>query len=227
MAYGFSGLAGILIVALAAPHTTIAESAVTTDIVSSLGAVGLIVVIISQIRINSANFYVASIPADVIGHLSPRNLPRRAWVVLLAAVTFTLMLTNVFSYIATTGLARIVTKSWVRVSSSCTCFVSQEIPRSARRDCRSPRFHRMVHRHGVGLLALNYGSPAIAGVAPMISLITNVVLYLTQVGSSRRNRAVDSVEQRVGSGCGTPAPCAVARTQLHHLRNGCPHTAAG
>src|SRR5262249_35465225 len=92
LAFGFNGLAGILIVALAAPHTTIAESAITTGIVASLGVVGLFVVIVSQVRINSANFYVASICLErVVGHLSVRNLPRRLWVALLAIVTFLLM----------------------------------------------------------------------------------------------------------------------------------------
>src|SRR5262249_37669879 len=115
IAYGFSGLTGIVIVALAAPGVTIAESAVTTGIVASLGVVGLIVVIVSQVRINSANFYVASTCLErVVGHLSTRNLPRRAWVLLLALVTFTLMLTNVFSYIATAlAWQGIVTVSWV------------------------------------------------------------------------------------------------------------------
>jgi purine-cytosine permease-like protein len=199
VAYGFSGLAGILIVALAAPHTTIAESAVTTGIVSSLGAVGLIVVIISQIRINSANFYVASTCLErVVGHLSPRNLPRRAWVMLLAALTFTLMLTNVFSYIATAlAWQGIVTVSWVGiVIVHLLCVTRDPEIRATRLPALTRGFTVWVIATGVGLVALNFGSPAIAGVAPVISLITSVALYLTQVGSLRRNHAVDSVAQR-------------------------------
>lgn len=199
VAYGFSGLAGILIVALAAPHTTIAESAVTTGIVSSLGIVGLIVVIVSQIRINSANFYVASTCLDrVVGHLSSRNLPRRMWVVLLAAVTFTLMLTNVFSYIATAlAWQGIVTVSWVGiVGVHLLCVTGDPEIRASRLPALTRGFTVWVLATSVGLLALNFGSSTISGLAPLISLLASVTLYLTQVRSLRRERAATAGSQR-------------------------------
>ncbi|OBC15390.1 hypothetical protein A5784_02975 [Mycobacterium sp. 852013-50091_SCH5140682] len=201
VAYGFSGVAGILIVSWAAPGTTIAESAVTTGIVASLGAAGLVVVIVSQVRINSANFYVASTCLErVVGQLSRRNLPRRAWVVLLAVVTFVLMLTNVFSYIATAlAWQGIVTVSWVGI---VTVHLLRVTPDPEIRASRLPMLTRgfvvWVAATGIGLLALNFGPPTTASLAPLISLFASIILYLTQVRVLRRRlgagRSVDGRE---------------------------------
>ncbi|KUI31712.1 cytosine permease [Mycobacterium sp. GA-2829] len=198
IAYGFSGITGILIVALAAPGATIAESAVTTGIVASLGVVGLIVVIVSQIRINSANFYVASTCFErVVGHLSTRNLPRRAWVVLLAALTFLLMLTNVFSYIATAlAWQGIVTVSWVGILVvHLMCVTPDPEIRASRLPALTRGFAVWVIAAGIGLIALNAGPAPIAGLAPLISLAASVALYLIQIRALRRSRGPASTHR--------------------------------
>jgi purine-cytosine permease-like protein len=192
LAYGFNGLAGILIVHLAAPNTTIAESAVTTGIVASLGLVGLIVVIVSQVRINSANFYVASMCLErVVSHFSTRNLTRRGWVVALAVITFLLMFVNVFNYI-TLALAwqGIATVAWVGIFVVHIVLVSRD---PEIRASRLPNVARglavWVTSAAIGLLALEYGSSTVSSLAPLISLIASVVLYLTQVPAQRRCHA--------------------------------------
>jgi purine-cytosine permease-like protein len=196
LTFAFNGLAGILIVALAAPGLTVAESAVTTGIVASLGLIGLIVVLVSQVRINSANFYVASMCLErVVNHFSTRNLPRRAWVVLLSIVTFLLMLTNVFSYIATAlAWQGIVTVSWVGIFLVHLLLVSGEPEiRAGRVPMVARGFAVWVASAAIGLLALELGSGAIAQLAPLISLAVSVILYLTQARTLKRRAAqVDS-----------------------------------
>lgn len=199
LAYGFSGLSGILVVALAAPAATIAESAVTTGIVTSLGVTGLLIVIVSQIRINSANFYVASTCLErVVGHLSPHNLPRRTWVVLLAVVTFTLMLTNVFAYIATAlAWQGIVTVSWVGiVAVHLLCVTRDPEIRASRLPALTRGFLVWVLATGIGLTALLIGPAPVSGLAPLISLGASIVLYLTQVPALRRHRTDGRTDQR-------------------------------
>lgn len=195
LAFGFNGLAGILIVALAAPNTAIAESAVTAGIVASLGLVGLIIVLVSQVRINSANFYVASICFErVVSHFGSRNLPRRAWVVLIAVITFLLMLTNVFSYI-TTALAwqGILTVAWVGIVVVHLVAVTGDPEIRASRLPQAARgFVVWVLAAGLGLAALELGSPTLAAGAPLVSLVASVALYLIVVPAQRRNRGRDS-----------------------------------
>lgn len=204
LAFGFNGLAGIMIVALAAPDTAIAESAVTTGIVASLGLVGLIIVLVSQVRINSANFYVASICFErVVSHFGSRNLPRRAWVVLIAVVTFLLMLTNVFSYI-TTALAwqGILTVAWVGivVVHLLTITRAPEI-RASRLPQAARGFVVWVLAAGLGLAALEFGGSTLAALAPLVSLLASVVLYLVVVPAQRRNRGdADSADLRLEAG---------------------------
>ncbi|MEN0135636.1 MAG: hypothetical protein AAGC80_10830, partial [Rhodococcus sp. (in: high G+C Gram-positive bacteria)] len=223
VAYGFNGLAGIAIVALAAPNATVAESAVTTGIVASLGLAGLIVVLVSQVRINSANFYVASMCLErVVSHYSTRNLPRRVWVVLLAIVTFLLMLTNVFSYIATAlAWQGIVTVSWVGIFVVHLLVVSRDPEIRASRLPRVARgFAVWVASAAVGLAALELGSGAVSQLAPLISLGASVALYLTQVPALRRRSSAangaDHADPRnsVGDLWGTRTRC--SSCDLHY-----------
>lgn len=204
LAFGFNGLAGILIVALAAPNTAIAESAVTSGIVASLGLVGLIIVLVSQVRINSANFYVASICFErVVSHLGSRNLPRRGWVVLIAVVTFLLMLTNVFSYI-TTALAwqGILTVAWVGIVVVHLLAVTREPEiRASRLPQLARGFLVWLVSAGLGLTALEFGTASTAAVAPLISLIASVALYLLLIPGLRRRRAsAGSADLRLQAG---------------------------
>jgi purine-cytosine permease-like protein len=207
LAFGFNGLAGIVIVALAAPNTTIAESAITTGIVASLGVVGLIVVIVSQVRINSANFYVASICLErVVSHFSARNLPRRLWVALLAVVTFLLMFTNVFSYIITAlAWQGIVTVAWVGI------VVVHLLSVTGRPEIRASRLPSVarglavwIASAAIGLAALEFGPPTVSGLAPLISLVASVVLYLTQVPAQRRRHASATAGRDLRDDTGDP-----------------------
>ena len=216
LAFAFNGLAGILIVELAAPGLTVAESAVTTGIVASLGLIGLIVVLVSQVRINSANFYVASMCLErVVNHFSTRNLSRRAWVVLLSIVTFLLMLTNVFSYIATAlAWQGIVTVSWVGIFVVHLLVVSGEPEiRASRLPMVARGFAVWVVSAAIGLVALELGSGAVAQLAPLISLAVSVILYLTQARTLRLRAAhTDSdehpdVRNSVGDLWGTRTSC--------------------
>ncbi len=156
----------------------------TTGIVTSLGVIGLVVVLVSQVRINSANFYVASLCFDrVVCHFSRSSLPRKVWVVLIAIVTFLLMLTNVFSYIATAlAWQGIVTVSWVGIVVTHLLVVSRrpEI-RALRLPTVTRGFAVWAVSAAIGLVALESGHSVASQVAPLISLGASVVLYLLNV----------------------------------------------
>ncbi|GGU47163.1 purine-cytosine permease family protein [Nocardioides albus] len=104
VAYLFNAIAGILIVALAygQPGVEPTEIGAVQGVIASLGVVGLIVIVVSQVRINTANFYYMSISAErFVSHFTTKNLSRRAWVLLGSAVVLIVMFTDIFSYLAT------------------------------------------------------------------------------------------------------------------------------
>lgn len=82
-----------------------------------LPVLGLIFILISQTRINTANYYVASLNfAGFAARGLHLNWPRWVWVLFVGCCVYLLMLTNVFSYLlkalAWQGVA---VTSWVAI----------------------------------------------------------------------------------------------------------------
>ncbi|WP_068264654.1 purine-cytosine permease family protein [Janibacter limosus] len=95
-----NGVVGIFLVRSVIPNEPAAETGVVTALLSSLGVFGLILIVVSQTRINTLNYYESSANASrVITSLTGRRVPRLGLVAGLTAVVFLLMLTDVFSYI--------------------------------------------------------------------------------------------------------------------------------
>lgn len=91
------------------------EAAIITAILNSLGAVGLFIFLVSQIRIQSANFFSASGNLErFVEQITGRPTPRVLWVVLVGIAVYVFMLTDVVSYL-TTALAwqGVFITSWV------------------------------------------------------------------------------------------------------------------
>lgn len=96
--FGLNGLVGIYI--MSAWKLQASETGVVQAFISSLGVVGLLVILISQTRINTANYFLASENLSAFASRVFRlNLPRSVWVVICGALAFLLMLTDVLSYL--------------------------------------------------------------------------------------------------------------------------------
>ncbi|ABH00587.1 possible permease (plasmid) [Rhodococcus jostii RHA1] len=94
------------------------EAAIISAILSSLGGVGLFVFLISQIRIQSANFFSASGNLErFVEQITGKATPRLLWVVLVGVGCYLFMLTNVVSYL-TKALAwqGVFITSWVIIA---------------------------------------------------------------------------------------------------------------
>ncbi|WP_040774694.1 purine-cytosine permease family protein, partial [Rhodococcus rhodnii] len=97
-----NGVAGIYLVQTVLPNEPASEHGVVQAVLMSLGLFGLLFIVISQTRVNSVNYYVASTNLERILHsLSSVRLPRVVWVGAVAVLVFLLMLTDVFSYLQT------------------------------------------------------------------------------------------------------------------------------
>ncbi|CAG4886897.1 purine-cytosine permease family protein [Paraburkholderia saeva] len=98
--YGANGLAGIYLVRTMLPHDPTQEAGVVQAILSSGGLLGLLLIIVTQTRISTLNYYEASMNFERLaaGTLGIK-LGRMAWVLIVGVLTFVLMLTDVFSYL--------------------------------------------------------------------------------------------------------------------------------
>ncbi len=183
VAYLFSGLAGILVVGLAAPKAGISEAGVVTGVTLSLGFVGLLVIVVSQVRINSANFYFASVNFErFVAHFSRRNLSRQVWVVVLAVVVLALMFTDVFSYIAPAlAWQAVLMVSFMGIVAVHWVFDRGREPefRPARLRSVAPGFAVWMVSAGVGILLLELPDrfPVLSALAPIASLVLAALLY--------------------------------------------------
>ncbi|UKA50960.1 permease [Arthrobacter sp. FW305-123] len=96
--FGVNGLVGIYIMSAWGLAGT--ETGVVDAFISSLGIFGVLVIFISQTRINTANYYLASSNLDAFATRVFRlALARWVWVIVAGAIAYLLMLTNVLSYL--------------------------------------------------------------------------------------------------------------------------------
>ncbi|WMY87508.1 allantoin permease [Pseudomonas shirazica] len=115
--YIVNGVAGIFIMETVFPGLKASEQGIAEAVLKSSGLIGLLFIIVSQTRINTANYYMASL--NMAGFASRGfglRLPRAIWVLFVGACVYSLMLTNVFSYLlkalAWQGVA---VTSWVAI----------------------------------------------------------------------------------------------------------------
>lgn len=183
ISYLFNGLAGILIVALAAPKDSTSESGVVHGIITSLGVLGLLVIMVSQIRINSANFYFASVNMErFVAHFSRRNLARRTWVVTLMLLVLALMFTNVFGYIALAlAWQAVLVVSWVGIMIAHWLINRDREPefRPSRLRAVAPGFAVWAVSSALGIVLLQLPSElqVLSALAPLVSLAASTLLY--------------------------------------------------
>ncbi|MFK0003387.1 purine-cytosine permease family protein [Paenarthrobacter sp. NPDC090522] len=98
--YLANGLIGIFIAYSAGLAGGVSSTAIVEFIVTLMGGWGLFLVWVTQARINTANFYVASTNMEALWtRLFRARLPR-AWAVLICgAITYLIMLTDVLNYV--------------------------------------------------------------------------------------------------------------------------------
>ncbi len=98
--YLANGLFGIFIAYAAGLSGGISSTSIVDFIITLLGGWGLLLVWVTQARINTANFYVASTNMEALWtRLFHRRLPRVGAVLICGAIIYVFMLTDVMSYL--------------------------------------------------------------------------------------------------------------------------------
>jgi purine-cytosine permease-like protein len=97
-----NGLIGIFLAHALRDHVgaEISEGGVAVALTQVMGIWAVLLVWISQTRINTANYFLASSNLETFGRSLLRvRLPRVVWVLVASTIMYMLMLTNVFSYL--------------------------------------------------------------------------------------------------------------------------------
>ncbi|WP_159775293.1 purine-cytosine permease family protein [Streptomyces sp. HM190] len=95
-----NGLVGLFIMNTVYPGLAASEVGLVDATLEVSGFVGLVVIFVSQTRINTANYYLASTNLEAFAARYLRlRWPRLAWVGIAGALVYLLMLTDVLSYL--------------------------------------------------------------------------------------------------------------------------------
>ena len=172
----FHGLVGIYIMSAWGLAGT--ETGVVDAFISSLGIFGVLVIFISQTRINTANYYLASSNLDAFATRVFRlALPRWVWVIVAGAIAYLLMLTNVLSYLLKAlAWQGVFVTAWVAIALVYIALNRKnvnEVPeiRRERLTAFSPGTVAWLLASGTGIfLTEQTAVPVLAQLAPLITV---------------------------------------------------------
>lgn len=100
LTYLVNGLIGIYVVRTVATDVPPSEAGIVVALLDTIGLLGLVAIVVSQLRINTMNIYIASLNTSRLwNEFFSAQLGRRIAVLLVGVVAFLLMLTDVFRYI--------------------------------------------------------------------------------------------------------------------------------
>lgn len=144
-----NGLIGILLVStfgIGFDELAGQESALPVEIVGLTGLLGLLLITITQMRINTVNLYLASSNLESFFSLVFRlALPRTFWLVVACVVGFLLMLTNIFSYVLDAlNYQGIAIVAWVGIALAHVAYLrrrQKQVDRMEFRPGRIPTFN--------------------------------------------------------------------------------------
>jgi len=126
-----NGLVGILLVStfdIGFDELAGQESALPVEIVGLTGLLGLLLIVITQMRINTVNLYLASTNfQSFFSRVFRLTLPRTVWVVVACLIGYALMLTNVFSYVLDAlNYQGIAIVAWVGVALTHVAYLRRQ-----------------------------------------------------------------------------------------------------
>lgn len=114
--FGANGLIGIYL--LSSWGIASSETGVVDAVIKSLGLAGVVLILVSQTRINTANYYLASSNLQVLADRAfGRDTPRKVWVVVAGVFAYLFMLTDVLGYLLTAlAWQGVLVTAWVAIA---------------------------------------------------------------------------------------------------------------
>jgi purine-cytosine permease-like protein len=114
--FGANGLIGIYL--LSSWGIASSETGVVDAVIKSLGIAGVLLILVSQTRINTANYYLASSNLQVLADRAfGRATPRTVWVLVAGVLAYLFMLTDVLGYLLTAlAWQGVLVTAWVAIA---------------------------------------------------------------------------------------------------------------
>ncbi|MFD1812699.1 purine-cytosine permease family protein [Rhodococcus gannanensis] len=172
------------------------EESAILGIVAMMGFWGLLWVVVSQTRVNTGNFYLASTNLqNFFARAFKLTLPRVFWLAVVAVVVYVMMLTNVLSWILQAlSYQGVIIVSWVAIAMTHIALTStgkgNALATAEFRPGRVPAVNPAgMFAWGVssvvGIAMVAFGGTSGTVWAPPVSCVLAAVLYAIALGFSK------------------------------------------
>jgi hypothetical protein len=202
-----TGLVGIFLAATVPGvlgDAGVTETGIVDAVISTLGFSGLLLIVVSQTRINSANLYLASTNLEAfVSRVLKLKLPRVTWAVVAGVLVYAMMLTDVLSYLLRAlAWQGVFVVAWVAIALVHIALHRKEtgVPefRPGRLRALTPAVAVWVIASGIGIYLVEGGGAFGATWSAPITFVLSAVGYLAVAGYDvllpRGNDPRDEVE---------------------------------
>lgn len=179
-----SGLVGIFLVNTIPMEGGVSEASAVKAIITLLGFIGLVFVWITQTRINTANYYLATVNFESLVRLVTKvKLSKLMAGIIIGVIVFTLMLSNVFSWLLTAlAYQGVFVVAWVGVAMShilgvgkSDTYESSNLPDSAYPTYHVPGLSSWLIAVVIGVIMMNI--PSLADYSAVATAILAFIIY--------------------------------------------------
>lgn len=189
LAYGFAAFVGIFLT-FTIPGVEVSETGLAGGLVSMMGILGLIVIWVSQTRINTANYYLGTANLKAFGERLRIRLPNVVWLIITAIIIYLLMLLPIVQYLLLAlAYQGVLVTAWVAIALT---HILMSKGKGQEHAAIEDRHYRAFNSNGliawiagtvVGLVFLQFGNidPNLAGIGatwgPILTVLVSAILY--------------------------------------------------
>lgn len=209
LAFGFSAFVGIFLT-FTIPGVEVSETGLAGGLVTMMGLLGLIVVWVSQTRINTANYYLGAANLQAFGERLRIKLPSFVWLIITAIIIYLMMLLPIVQYLLLAlAYQGVLVTAWVAIA---LVHILISKGRGQEHAAIGDQSYRAFNSNGliawiagtvVGLVFLQFGNidASLAGIGatwgPILTVVVAAVIYaiLFKVRPSSRTGLIQVINQ--------------------------------
>ncbi|WP_394181268.1 purine-cytosine permease family protein [Marinomonas posidonica] len=182
-----NGVIGIYLIASIPQDAALSEVSVVLSIIKLLGIWGLFFVWVTQTRINTANYYLATMNMQAFfDSLLSLKAQKLLWSIVVGIVVYALMLSDVFSYLLQAlAYQGVFVVAWVGIALAHILFKSQHDSHENVEQFNASGLAAWLISTLVGLLIMNSGNSFASFAAPL-TFIVSIGIYTGLKGKNNK-----------------------------------------